>query len=65
MAPPYANPEDRRRYEQQRAAERAAQGLCRNCNEKARPGKSRCQECQDKVDENTRQRRKSSSVHRP
>ena len=42
---PYANPADRKAYETLRAENRRAQGLCQNCNRKARPGKTRCADC--------------------
>ena len=39
---------DRKAGEQARAARRAAAGLCRNCNETAIPGESRCQKCKER-----------------
>ena len=40
---PYANPEDRRRFEAARAAKRRAAGLCQNCNNPATG--ARCDSC--------------------
>ena len=42
---PYANPADRKAFEALRAETRRASGLCANCNEKAREGKTRCADC--------------------
>ena len=42
---PYADPEDRRKFERERARERRSLGLCATCNNRARPGKTRCKSC--------------------
>ena len=42
---PYADPEDRRRFEMERARRRRSLGLCANCTAKAMPGHVRCQTC--------------------
>ena len=45
---PYANPADRTKFERERAKKRRSLGLCANCNQLARPGKTRCQDCATK-----------------
>ena len=45
---PYADPANRRRFEQGRAAKRRAAGLCATCNQLALPDKSRCMACHNK-----------------
>ena len=50
---PYANPEDRRRYERERARKRRSQGLCINCGSQATAG-PHCQACRDKHNERRR-----------
>ena len=44
---PYANPADRKAYEQLRAEARRKSGLCANCNAQAVQGETRCQACKD------------------